>query len=127
MRSDRLYLVDMLEATASVRRFLEGRAEEDLVSDEMLGAAVLQRLTIICEAASRVSTELKDRYPDISWRRIVAFRNIAVHAYFVVDWHTVWLAATENAPALAHQIADVLDREFDQGGQEAPPEKPVGG
>ena len=125
MRSDRLYLVDMVEAADSIRRFLEGRTEEDLVSDEMLGAAVLQRPTIIGEAASRVSAELTARHPNIPWPRIVAFRNIAVHAYVAIDWRTEWLAATENTPALARQISDVPGREFGDGNQEAPPGEPA--
>jgi uncharacterized protein with HEPN domain len=52
----------------------------------MMRSAVLQKLAIIGEAASRVSKDLRSRYDEVPWARIVAFRNILVHAYFGVDW-----------------------------------------
>jgi uncharacterized protein with HEPN domain len=42
----------------------------------------------------------------------VAFRNIAVHAYFAVEWPIVWVAATEETPALRDQVAAIMSREF---------------
>lgn len=42
----------------------------------------------------------------------MAFRNIAVHAYFSVDWPTVWVAATDDAPALRTKVVAILAAEF---------------
>ena len=47
---------------------------------------------------------------------IAGFRNIAVHAYFAVDWGIVWVAATEEVPELARQVQGILDQEFPEGG-----------
>ncbi|MCP4546772.1 MAG: DUF86 domain-containing protein, partial [bacterium] len=49
-----------------------------------------------------------ERQPDVDWRDIVAFRNIAVHAYFSVDWSIVWTTATEDAPALRERVEKIL-------------------
>lgn len=38
----------------------------------------------------------------------MAFRNIAIHEYFAVDWTIVWNAATVDAPALHEQVAKIL-------------------
>jgi uncharacterized protein with HEPN domain len=51
----------------------------------MLRSAVVQKLAIIGEAAARVSEEIKTRQPHVPWPRIVAFRNILIHAYFGID------------------------------------------
>jgi uncharacterized protein with HEPN domain len=48
----------------------------------------------------------------VKWEDIVTFRNIAVHAYFAVDWSLVWAAATEDAPALQRRVAEILAKEF---------------
>lgn len=32
-------------------------------------------------------------YPDVAWRQIRSFRNLAVHRYFSVDWAVVWKIA----------------------------------
>ncbi|PYQ60222.1 MAG: hypothetical protein DMF53_17425 [Acidobacteria bacterium] len=53
-----------------------------------------------------------ERYREIPWKGIVAFRNIAVHAYFAIEWPIVWVAATEEAPLLRNQVAEILARDF---------------
>jgi uncharacterized protein with HEPN domain len=44
----------------------------------------------------------------------VGFRNIAVHAYFAVDWSIVWVTATQDAPQLRQQVSKILAAEFGQ-------------
>ncbi|MCX5685515.1 MAG: DUF86 domain-containing protein [Planctomycetota bacterium] len=112
MRRDALYLADIAEAADAVAEFVAGLKQETFVGNKMARSAVLQQLTIIGEAAARLSPELKQRYPDIEWGDIVAFRNIAVHAYFSVDWPTVWVAATDDAPALRKRVAAILAVDF---------------
>ncbi|MBI4828901.1 MAG: DUF86 domain-containing protein [Nitrospinae bacterium] len=108
MRSDKLYLVDILEAVESLDRFLAGKNFEGFYGDEVLKSATLQKLTVIGEAASRISKELKEKYPDVGWPHIAAFRNIAVHAYFAVNWRIVWETATRNTHELKEKIAAIL-------------------
>ena len=103
MRHDQLYLADILQAADAIERFLQGITEEDFMVDELRQSAVLQKLMIIGEAAARLSPEFKAQHPQIEWRDIIAFRNIAVHAYFTVDWSIVW--------ATARQIAEIMDSE----------------
>jgi len=112
MRSDKLYLVDMVEAADHIGRFLLGISFERFEGDELRKSAVLQKLTVIGEAASRVSAELKQKRPEVGWQHIAAFRNMAVHAYFSVDWSIVWETATRNTPELRDRITRVLREEF---------------
>lgn len=112
MRRDALYLADIVEAAEAVAEFVAGLKREAFVGNKMARSAVLQQLTVIGEAAARLSPEFKQRHPDIEWGDIVAFRNIAVHAYFSVDWPTVWVAATDDAPALRTRVVAVLAAEF---------------
>ncbi len=49
---------------------------------------------------------------EVEWADIVAFRNIAVHAYFAVDWAIVWVAATQDAPELRRRVTDILAKEY---------------
>lgn len=112
MRRDALYLADIVEAADAVAEFVAGLKQEAFVGSKMARSAVLQQLTVIGEAAARLSPEFKQRHPEIEWADIVAFRNIAVHAYFSVDWFTVWVAATDDAPALRKSVAAILAAEF---------------
>lgn len=111
MRPERLYLTDMVEAADGIARFLSGVSREDFMSDELRQSAVLQKLIVIGEAAARLPAEFKTRHPEVEWQDIVAFRNIAVHAYFAVDWSIVWTTATEDVPVLRQQVEQILSEE----------------
>ena len=65
---------------------------------------MLQRLTVIGEAARRLDPAVRDRYPEVPWRDLTAFRNLAVHDYFAVEWTLVWTIARENVPRLGEQF-----------------------
>lgn len=112
MRPERLYLNDIVEAVDSIEGFLDGIQESEFLKNDLIRSAVLQKLTVIGEAAARLPPEFCESYREIPWQEIVAFRNIAVHAYFAVEWSTVWFTATEEAPLLRHQVAEILAREF---------------
>jgi uncharacterized protein with HEPN domain len=116
MRPERLYLTDIIEAADSIQGFLKDVDKAGFMESDLLRSAVLQKLATIGEAVSHLPQSFSDRYPQIPWRDIADFRNIAVHAYFAIEWPIVWIAATEEAPLLRAQIAEILDREFPAGG-----------
>jgi len=82
------------------------------MANAMLRSAVLHKLTVIGEAASKISPELKARYPHIEWGDITGFRNYVIHAYFSVDWEIVWNAAIAEVPILQQQIERIIKEEF---------------
>jgi uncharacterized protein with HEPN domain len=55
MRRDKLYLADIVEAADAVAAFLAGAERERFLQDDLLRSAVLQKLSIIGEAAARLS------------------------------------------------------------------------
>ena len=112
MRPERLYLSDIVEAVDSIEGFLGSIKESEFLKNDLIRSAVLQKLTIIGEAAARLPPDFCERYREIPWGDIVAFRNIAVHAYFAVEWPIVWVAATEEAPLLRRQVAEILARDL---------------
>ena len=84
MRSDRLYLQDILDAIAEVRRYLpEDRTT--FKENPLLQSHILRHVQIIGEAAFRISRSLKDSSLQIPWRQIAGMRHILVHDYFRVD------------------------------------------
>jgi uncharacterized protein with HEPN domain len=111
MRHESLYLNDIVEAADHISQFIAGVDFETFQKSEMLRSAVVQKLSVIGEAAARVSEELAIQYPEVPWPQIVAFRNILVHAYFGIDWDVVWRAATNRCPVLRVQVAGILAAE----------------
>lgn len=112
MRRDDLYLVEMLEATDLVGQWMRDVGFDEWVADELRRSAVLQKLTVIGEAARAVAPDLVERHRKVPWRDIAAFRNRAVHEYFSIDWSRVWSIAQREVPALREQVLGVLQVEF---------------
>ena len=112
MRPDRLYLLDIIEAADRVDVHLAERDRATFLADVTRQAAVLHELTVIGEAASRLSETLRQAHTATPWAKIVSFRNVVVHEYFGLNWEIVWDTATELVPELRRQVAAVLKVEF---------------
>lgn len=112
MRRDELYLLDIVKAADDVRAFLAGVQRDAFLANRLLQSAVLQKLTVVGEAAARLSASFTDKHPEIDWQDIAAFRNIAVHAYFSIQWPIVWVAAVEETPQLRKQVGEVLEQDY---------------
>lgn len=112
MRREELYLADIVEAADAIRGFLGRIGRADFVGNDLVRSAVLQKLLVIGEAAARLPKGFRDSHPAIPWADIVAFRNIAVHAYFSVDWAIVWVTATKDVPELRQAVVEILTSEY---------------
>lgn len=112
MRREELYLADIVEAADSIAGFLKGIKRDDFLGNDLVRSAVLQKLLIIGEAASRLPKDFRERHREVPWSDIVGFRNIAVHAYFSVEWPFVWVTATKDVPELRELVASILESEF---------------
>jgi uncharacterized protein with HEPN domain len=112
MRHEPSFLKDILAACGRIDAIVATTSEDSFLRDDVLTAAVLHHLTVIGEAISRLSVELRRRYPDVPWRQIVAVRHRIVHAYFDLDWQILWDAAIDDIPALRSQVLNILAAEF---------------
>jgi uncharacterized protein with HEPN domain len=112
MRHETLYLTDIVEAADYVAEFIADTNMEAFYKSELVRSAVGHKLSVIGEAAARLSEELKSRHPQVAWAQIIAFRNILVHAYFGIDWNIVWGAAKNRCPILREQVAHILKTEL---------------
>ena len=99
-RLDSTILQELHYAANRVFSRVQGSTLVDFLHDEDLQDIVLRQLTIVGEAAARVSEATKQRYAQIDWRRITALRNFVVHEYFRVDFPTIWDAVANNLPPL---------------------------
>ncbi|MFO8007767.1 MAG: DUF86 domain-containing protein [Candidatus Brocadiia bacterium] len=107
MRSDRLLLADILDAVDEVIAVTPAsRAEFD--ADKLVRSHVLRHIQIVGEAVTRLSQQLKERYPGVPWRSIAGMRHAIVHGYFQVDWNEVYGTATRDIPPLRSQIRAII-------------------
>jgi uncharacterized protein with HEPN domain len=103
---DRLYHIRdaiqfILSATAE-------HDEERFYRDEILKRAVVRDLEVIGEAANSISEALKEKYPQVPWRQIIATRHRIIHEYFHVSYVMVWAIVQTDLPNLQGQINKIL-------------------
>lgn len=114
LKDDRIRLQHMLDAAREAINSIKGRRRADLEKDRIWALGLVKCVEIIGEAATRVSKEMRSRHPQIPWVQIVAMRNRLVHVYFDIDADQVWLALTEDLPAVAAQLEKILRAEADR-------------
>ena len=112
MRREELYLADLIDNARAVRGYLDGVTRERWDAEDILRDAVLYRMLLLGEIASVLPDELRDRYPDVAWRQVRAFRNLAVHKYFGVDWAVVWQIAQQEPAVLEAQVLAIMRAEY---------------
>jgi len=107
VRSDELYILDILESVDAIEKYIESHTYETFIENRMVYAATIRELEIIGEAAGRVSQSLKDKYPNIDYRTVKDFRNVLAHEYFGVDMQIVWMVASDKLPKLKIEIMKI--------------------
>ena len=81
----RLYFEDILASINKIQNYIADSSFEDFIKEEMKLDAVVRNLEIIGEAARNIPAEIKEKYPDVEWRKISDFRNILALEYFGID------------------------------------------
>ena len=103
------YLFDIQQAANRIARFCEGKKFVDYRRDELLRSAVERQFEIMGEALTQLAKhdpELAERIKD--HRKIIAFRNILIHAYATVDDRIVWGVVEGDLPALRASLKQLL-------------------
>jgi uncharacterized protein with HEPN domain len=101
-------LCDILDSAKVIQKYMDGVAHEQFLADTEKQDAVLRRLEIVGEAASRLSPETHALFPSLPFRAMRGMRNIIAHDYGEVDLEQVWTTVTTD---LEHLIA-TLERHF---------------
>lgn len=66
--------------------------------------AVIRSFEILGEAAKMVSPDVRERAPDIPWRRIAGMRDKLIHEHFGVNLDLVWETVVRDVPPLQEEI-----------------------
>ena len=112
-RDYRLYLDDILDSIRKVETYLKDMTFEQFADDQMRIDAVVRNLEIIGEAVKNISPEIQAKYPQIEWRNIAGFRDIAVHEYFGITLKIVWAIYQDDLSLLRPQVIAILEQEND--------------
>lgn len=111
MSRDDAHVLDMLEAARRARSFIEGTTDAAFLDDIKTQSAVLHQLTVLGEAARRVSEDFRSTHAAVPWKDITGFRSRIVHDYDEIDLDEVWNILRKDLPALILQLQTIAKPE----------------
>ena len=109
-RDARAYLWDIEQAARSIQTFMDGLDIQAYERTEIVRAAVERKFEIIGESLNQLVKQdpvLGSRIPRI--REIIAFRNLLIHGYALVEAARVWRIAQEALPELRAAVTKLSE------------------
>lgn len=109
-KTPEVFVRHIIESVEYLESHLKGYTKVNFRKDRKTYNAVVRELEIIGEACSKLTTEFKNKFNDIPWRKIIGMRNKLSHEYWNIDVNIVWEAAKIKAPELAKKLSMWLDK-----------------
>ena len=84
-----LYLTDIIRAIDKIQQYTSGMTYDDLLADNKTLDAVIHNLQIIGEATKQIPQAIRQKYPQIEWRKITGLRDIKMipfmgHGFWII-------------------------------------------
>jgi uncharacterized protein with HEPN domain len=98
---------DMLEAMEKIERYVTGLSYEAVVKNRVLVDEVMGNLETLGEAAGDIPEDVREKYPDIPWRKMMELKNID-------DLGAIWETVTKTLPETKPKIVAMLES-FNEG------------
>ncbi len=108
------YVTDILTSIQEVEDFTRGMDYEDFAGDKKTVNAVVRSLEIMGEAAKRVPETIRQRYPDVPWKRMTGMRDKLIHEYSGVDLEIVWGVVKSELPPVKPLIEQIFEDQKSQ-------------
>jgi uncharacterized protein with HEPN domain len=116
-------LTDIIEAIERIRSVMEGMTLDAFEADWQKQWLVERGVEVLSEASRHLTDELKNRHPEIPWRKVAGVGNVLRHDYASIAPPVMWTLARENLPSLERvcreELAAALARELPPEGGSA--------
>jgi uncharacterized protein with HEPN domain len=107
-----LILEDIIESSDRIADYIGDYSREEFESDQKTIDAVVRNIEIIGEDVANIPEEIRIRYLETPWTKIVGVRNIVIRRDFGVDINTVWIIIKEQIPVFKEQVSEILNEEM---------------
>ena len=107
--SYKMFLEDIRQAADSILEFTKDKTLTEYRQDSMLKSAVERQFEIVGEALNRLyKTDPAIASQIENYNQIIAFRNILIHGYDVIEDAVVWDVVSDYLPELKRQVCEML-------------------
>jgi len=102
------YVQDILDSINDIENFIKGMNFNDFKNDRKTINAVIRSIEVIGEASKKIPKSIRERHPDIPWKKIAGMRDKLIHEYFGIDLEILWKVAKEEIKKLEPGIKQIL-------------------
>ena len=114
LREPKVFLEDICDAAVKIEKFTVGLSLEDFVDNDLVSDAVIKNILVIGEATKNISDEIREKNPQIEWRKMAGMRDMMIHGYFSINYRIVWDVVQNKVPTLKKQIQEMLNEEHSE-------------
>jgi len=107
-RDWKLLIEDILDSISKIKLYVRNLSFDKFNTDTKTIDAVVRNFEIIGEASNKIPDEIKNRYQEIEWKKIIGLRNRIIHEYFGVDNSIIWFIIENELVQLEERIKKIL-------------------
>jgi uncharacterized protein with HEPN domain len=108
MRDETAFLFDMLDAAQLIQQYVTGLTRQQFDNDVKTQDAVIHRLTIIGEAAKKISQQTRLLLPTLPFDNMARMRDKVIHVYWRTEFDIVWDTASNDMQPLIDALLAML-------------------
>jgi uncharacterized protein with HEPN domain len=101
-RNYKTFVEDMLEAMEKIERYVTGLSYETVAKNRVLVDEVMGNLETLGEAAENISEDVRGKYPDVPWEKMIELKNID-------NLGTIWEIVIKTLPETKPKIVAILE------------------
>jgi len=114
-----LYLEDMLQSMNRIEEYLGNLEFNKFKQNNLIVDAIIRNFEIIGEASKKTPVEVREKHPEIPWKKMYGLRNLIAHEYFGIDYQMIWEIVKNNLPQNRTDLQKLINEYRSQGGNQS--------